>query len=150
MTSADRTYLGTFAPTVTLELGPGGNLLCYHSSLRSYDMKITATTPEDELDTLLGGAGATVMAGGHTHVPMLRRRKGSLIMNPGSVGMPYEFGPKPGQVHNLPWAEYGLVSWEDGRLSVELCRVPLDAAEVRAAGLRSGMPHAEWWAQDWY
>lgn len=48
-----------------------------------------------------------------------------------------------------PWAEYGLIEWRDGRLGVELRRVPIDAAAVARAILLSGMPHAEWLASRW-
>ena len=90
----------------------------------------------------------SVMAGGHTHVQMLRRHRETLLLNPGSVGLPFE-QVADGQVRNPPWAEYALVEWAGGEVSVALRRVPIDARAVVDAILRSGMPHAEWWAQDW-
>jgi predicted phosphodiesterase len=149
LTSDDRDYLSTFAATVELDLGDEGKLLGFHGSPHSYDGKIFAETPAVDLDHMLLGFSATVMACGHTHIPLMRRHQGALIVNPGSAGMPYEFGPEPGQVRNPPWAEYARVNSDHGQLSIELVRVPLNAAAVRVAALESGMPHAAWWAQDW-
>ena len=38
---------------------------------------------------MLDGRAATVLAGGHTHLQMLRQHRGMFIVNPGSVGMPF-------------------------------------------------------------
>lgn len=35
------------------------------------------------------GCSGTVLAGGHTHIQMLRQHRGMLIVNPGSVGTPF-------------------------------------------------------------
>jgi predicted phosphodiesterase len=145
---ADLDYLRTFAPLITAPLSDEASLLCFHGSARSYDEVILATTPDDELDAMLAGYRARVMAGGHTHVQMLRRHRETLLVNPGSVGLPFEQAGD-GRVHNPPWAEYALVDWSGGEVSVALRRVPIDARAVVEAILRSGMPHAEWWVQDW-
>jgi hypothetical protein len=75
---------------------------------------------------------------------MLRRFRGSLVINPGSVGMPFEHGSGDG-FRNPPWAEYAIVSGAQ----VEFRRVPVDVAAVTAAALASGMPNAGWWVKDW-
>ena len=145
---ADLDYLRTFAPTVELPLGDGAVLLCFHGSPRSYDDIIVATTPDDELARMLDGRRATILAGGHTHAQMLRRHQQMIVLNPGSVGLPFESSGAGGG-RNPPWAEYALVEYVRGRLGVELRRVPLDAGAVVRAALDSGMPHAVWWSQDW-
>jgi predicted phosphodiesterase len=122
-------------------------MLCFHGSPRSNTEGIEATTPDALLAQMLGGHGAAVLAGGHTHAPFIRRYGQSLLLNPGSVGLPYE-STEDG-VRNPPWAEYGIVEWHAGALSVELRRVPIDVDIVVYAALRSGMPHAEWWASGW-
>ncbi len=137
LTPADREYLAAFRPTVELSLGGGATLLCCHGSPRSYNDSIRADTPVDELERLLAGVAATVVAGRHTHQQFLRRHGGVTVINPGSVGL------------NPPWAEYALVGWERGELSVEFRRLPLDGAAVARAALESGMPHAAWWAGHW-
>ena len=84
---------------------------------------ISPTTKEEDLDTKLAGYHADIMAGGHIHQQMLRRYQGSLLINPGSVGLPYQ--TVAGQTRNPLWAEYALISNEAGQLRVEFrgCRL---------------------------
>jgi protein phosphatase len=52
-------------------------------------------------------------------------------------------------VKDPPRAEYAVLTVEDGRLDVDLRRVPVDRTAIRQALLDSGRPHTEWWAADW-
>jgi predicted phosphodiesterase len=88
LSPADLDFLRTFQPTVEVALADGISLLCYHGSPRSNTEAIESRTSDDTLDTILSGYHAAVMAGGHTHTKMLRCHRGSLIVNPGSVGLP--------------------------------------------------------------
>ena len=119
-------------------------LLCYHGSPRSNTDVLLPITPEAELAAMLDGHDEAIMAGGHTHMPMLRRHGPSLIVNPGSVGMPFEHASE-GTFRNPPWAEYAIA----GSGEVEFHRVPLDVGAVTGAALKSGMPNAGWWVKDW-
>ncbi len=96
---------------------------------------------------MLAGHDATVLACGHTHAPFIRRHGQALLLNPGSVGLPYEL-TRIG-ARNPPWAEYSIVETRGGSIGIELRRVPIDADAVVRTALRSGMPHAEWWASGW-
>ena len=147
LTAADLSYVRTFKPTVTLPLGDDDSLLCFHGSPGSNTESIVATTSDEALAPLLDGYGATVYAGGHTHTPFIRRHKGAFFLNPGSVGLPYV--PTESGTYQPPWAEYGRVEWRAGSLDLALRRVPIDTDKVRQAALRSGMPHAVWWASGW-
>jgi hypothetical protein len=111
--------------------------------------QILATTPGAELDEMLAGHTATVMAGGHTHVQMLRQHKGVMIVNVGSVGSPLEQMPFEGMPRCLPWAEHAIVNWANGTLGVELRRVPIDLEAVKQAALTSDMPDAAFWVGLW-
>jgi predicted phosphodiesterase len=119
-------------------------LLCYHGSPRSNTEVLLPITPEAELAAMLDGHSEPIMAGAHTHMPMLRRHGGSLVVNPGSVGMPFEH-LADGTFRNPPWAEYAIA----GHGEVEFHRVPVDVAKVTGTALRSGMPNASWWVKDW-
>ena len=149
LSADDLDYLRGFQPTIDVALGDGLTLLCCHGSPRSFNDLIVATTPEDDLAAMLAGYNATVIAGGHTHQQMLRRYRGTILLNPGSVGLPYERGPGTEEVRNPPWAEYAILSQANGRLGIELCRVPIDAGAVAQTIRASGMPHAELLARDW-
>jgi diadenosine tetraphosphatase ApaH/serine/threonine PP2A family protein phosphatase len=97
---------------------------------------------------MLDGVEDPVLLGGHTHLQMVRRYEQQIIVNPGSVGLPFrEWWPQP--VRISPWAEYGIVGENDGRLSMELRQTPFDVDALLAMSLESGMPHAEWWANCW-
>jgi predicted phosphodiesterase len=128
-------------------------LLCFHGTPRSYDEIIKATTPDRTLDEVFAGVEADVLVGGHTHAQLFRRWQRALLLNPGSVGLPFDgvppdSGPFPG-LHNPAWAEYILLTVDGPRLSVDLRRVPYALDELRRAILACGMPHAEWFASDW-
>lgn len=148
LTDADRAFIRTFQATVELDLGNGMKLLCYHGSPQSYHDVIVATTPDAEIAPLLGDQQAQLLAGGHTHAQYVRRYQDKLLLNPGSVGLPYETLPS-GMDRNPPWAEYALIDWSQGELNVALRRAPYDIAPLLEAAMVSGMPHAEWWCKDW-
>ena len=150
LTSDERAFLASFAPTVTLPLANGGSLLCYHGTPRSFNELLLPTTPVDEVDEALDGVTATVLAGGHTHQQMIRRHRGFMMLNPGSVGLPVDRVPFSTQARNPPWAEFAvLTSGDDGGIGVALRRVPFDVVAHLATVRASGMPHAEWYASDW-
>ena len=149
LSPADLDYLRTFRPTVEIALGDDATLLCFHGSPQSNTDVIVSTTPEEELERMLSDFNATVMAGGHTHTQMLRRHSDLTFINPGSVGLSFERARHTDQARNSPWAEYGLVSWENGSLNVELRRVPFDVDVMIRAARDSGLPHLEWWVENW-
>ncbi|HUF76947.1 MAG TPA: metallophosphoesterase family protein [Longimicrobiales bacterium] len=148
LTADDRAFMRTFQPTLELTLPGGERMLCYHGSPTSFDDWILATTSDEEVDRMLGGRAAPLMLGGHTHVQMVRRHRHSVIVNPGSVGLAFYDWP-PARVQVAPWAEYGILSWDAGRLGIELRRTTFDVAGLLQLSLASGMPHAEWWAGTW-
>jgi predicted phosphodiesterase len=149
LSKADLVFLRSFQPSIEIPLDAEATLLCFHGSPRSNMDRILATTPAAELDEMLMGHNATVMAGGHTHVQMLRQHKGVMIVNPGSAGCPLEQMPFQGMPRYLPWAEYALVNWAGGILSIELRRVPIDLDAVKQAALTSDMPDAASWVELW-
>jgi predicted phosphodiesterase len=145
---ADRDYMDTFEPVVELPLDGSAGLLCFHGSPRSNRDVILAGTPDEEIEEMLGERRADVMAGGHTHLQMLRVLGASLLFNPGSIGVPFGRSAK-GKKRHPPRAEYAVLTAEGSRFRVELRRAPIDASAVVSAILKSGMPHAEWLAKRW-
>ncbi|MDB5077551.1 MAG: protein phosphatase [Chloroflexi bacterium] len=139
-------YLRTFKRTLSLPLGDWASLMCFHGSSRSNTEVIDATTPDSALDLVLDGHSATVMAGGHTHVQMVRRHRHSYLINPGSVGLPIEVGDR---IRHPGWAEYAMVTCTSGGIAIELRRVPYDIGFLVRVALHSGIPHADWWVADW-
>ena len=146
-----RTYLQTLPATLAYPLDEQRILLCFHGSPRSFDDVIAATTPDAEVTQMLAGFSAPVMVGGHTHIQMLRRYEESVLINVGSVGLPGVNAGSPAlpMNHNVHWAEYGVLSVQHGRLSIDLRHTPLDMAALLQEARHSHMPHLDWWTQKW-
>lgn len=139
--AADLDFLRGFHREMEVPMDGGATLWLFHGSPRSHMELILATTPAAELDIMLDGRRATVMAGGHTHVQMMRQHKGLLVVNSGSVGMPFAEHIGMGPPSVLDHAEYAMVeSGPRGSVRVELHRVPLDRAALHAAALDSSNP----------
>lgn len=119
-------YVRSTRPQVAVDVdGLGPTLFC-HGSPRSDEECVTVATPAERVEEFTTGVdeGCIVMA--HTHMQYDRRVGARRLLNPGSVGLPYEL--EPGYAY---WALLGP--------EVELRRTPydLDVAieRMRAAGV---------------
>ena len=120
-------YLARTQETVTVEVdGLGATLFC-HGSPRSDEECVTVETPAARVAEFSAGVDAACIVTAHTHMQYERRVGETLLLNPGSVGLPYE--PETGSAY---WALLGP--------DVELRRTAydLDAAIGRLAA--GGMP----------
>ena len=104
-----------------------GTLICHGSPLSD----VRSFEPEDGGgdEELLDGTEARRVVFGHTHLPFARRSSGGVeLVNPGSVGMPFDGDPR---------AAYALLAG-DGR--IEHRRVEYDhrAAADRVRGIGEG------------
>jgi putative phosphoesterase len=145
----DLEFVRTFEPRLEIPLDDQIILLCYHGSPRSHMEDLLCTTPPDELDRLLAGHEATVLAGGHTHIQMLRQHRGMLIVNPGSVGAPFREFVSGAQPTLMDHVEYALVGAHGGAVSVEVRRLPLDKPAVRKTLAASDNPLSPWLLQQY-
>lgn len=103
-----------------------------------------------EIDARLGasqqapGQAPSLILCGHTHVPRaVRTAAGTLIVNPGSVGLPaYEDDrPHPHVVENgAPDARYALLDRVDGRWQSALVSVAYDHAAMARLATERGRP----------
>lgn len=139
----DRALLASFVPTISIELGDGRELLAYHGSPKSYNDYIVSDTPLDTLDDLLGASAPLVCAGGHTHIQMVRRHRGSYVVNPGSVGMAYDPYPPEEGTEGAAWAEFAVMEVEGERVEVRLIRIPFDVRRWLAVLRESDLPNAD-------
>lgn len=139
-------YVRTFERSVLIQLEDKASLLAFHGTPDSNVTDLLATAPAHDVDQMLGGRRASIMAAGHTHIQMLRQHRGTLIVNPGSVGMPFEeyVGGKPPRI--LPFAEYAIVESRGGDISVALQRVALDAHELATRARLGDSPMGPWFA----
>jgi predicted phosphodiesterase len=149
LTADDLAYLRTFQPTISVRLGDGLTLVCYHGSPRSYDERITAETPDEALHRMLAETPAQLYAGGHTHQQLLRRHRDALVLNPGTVGFTKDAISPAASIRNPSWAEYAVITSDGGQLNVSLRRVPFDLDALFAALDASGIPRTHWRKGDW-
>jgi predicted phosphodiesterase len=151
LSDADVAYLQRQPATIAIALGDGKSLLAFHASPRSLDDVIAATTPVADLQAMVGDHQAGILAGGHTHIQLLRRFGQVHVVNPGSVGLP-GVGPGgpdlPVNTH-VAWAEYSVIEAGEDDLSISFHRVALDLEQMLGIAAESGMPQGEWWASRW-
>jgi predicted phosphodiesterase len=145
---AEQAFLAALPPHVELNLD-GAAVLCVHGSPRSTTDDIQATTPDAELAEMLAGTEPAFLAAGHTHVQLARQHGSTLIVNPGSVGLPFNSWPVNGALKVSPWAECAILTIDEGLIATELRRVSYDISALLDVARESGMPHTEWWADQW-
>jgi predicted phosphodiesterase len=148
LTDVERAYIRAFPPTVERSLGAGRTLLCFHGSPRSYSDVIVPTTSDDAVNEMLGDTRAAILAGGHTHLQMMRRQGDAHLINVGSAGLP-GIGAAAQRNRHVRWAEYAMVEANGDRLEISLRRTPLDVEQMLARARASGMPVFDWWATLW-
>lgn len=143
LTETDRDVVSWYVPTAEFP-----DLLCFHGSPERDDEEMAAQTPLTRLEELRAAHGTqAVWAGGHTHKPLLRTLDGWALLNPGSIGLPFE--QRGGRYVNLARAEYLILDRGADGWHPTFRAVPYDVREVQQGILASGMPHAEWLAAGW-
>jgi putative phosphoesterase len=142
-------FVRSFERTRQIRLDDRSTLFAFHGSPKSNMVDLLETTSADELDELLAGHLATVMTGGHTHLQMLRQHRGMLLVNPGSVGLPFKEHVAGGVPTVLAQAEYATVEAIGGNVNVSLHCVPLDAKALRDAAQASDVPLRDLLAQQY-
>ena len=99
----DLDYMRTFQAMVEIPLDANTNLLCYHGSPRSNEDGIASHTSDEEMERMLSGYHAMVLAGGHTHTQMVRYYGDSTIVNPGVLVRLFP--------HRIEYAGFFEVHW---------------------------------------
>ncbi|WP_326639478.1 metallophosphatase family protein [Nonomuraea fuscirosea] len=102
-----------------IELGRLGRTLFVHATPRSDEETILVDSSLERWGEVLAGEKADTVVLGNTHMPFVRLADRVLVVNPGSVGMPYgRYG-----------AQWALLDGKSG--AVTLRNTPLDARTVR-------------------
>lgn len=112
-----------------------GDVLFCHGSPRDDDEVVLVDTRLERWAEVLSTVdeSVTTIVCGHTHMPFARLAFGRMIVNPGSVGMPY----------GRPGAHWTLL--DNG--TVQLCRTPFDYdAACAQIAAESSYPEAARWA----
>ena len=143
----DIAYILSFLPLLHVKFKEQ-RMLCFHGSPASNTEVIDAHTGSDKLEGIFRDHSADLLAGGHTHVQMLRRHGSSYIVNPGSVGLPYRL-EADGKHYRPVIAEYAIVELKGKNVSIDFRCVGYDFGELADVVEKSGMPHADWWISKW-
>ena len=119
---------------VTLQLDGFGDVAFCHGTWRDDDEVVLVDTRLDRWAEVLDGLPVQTMTVvcGHTHMPYIRLAHGRLIVNPGSVGMPY----------GRPGAHWALLSRGAVTLRRTLFDIERARAEIRALSTYDGVD--EW------
>jgi predicted phosphodiesterase len=135
-------FIGSFEPTVTIDLGWDRSLLAFHGSPRDYDEIILPADDEESFRSKIGPVDATFLAGGHVHRQWLRRVDAATFFCPGSVGLGYDPEQPEDDFRFDPFASYAVLTSSPGGVELAFRRVDFDYREVVAALGRSSMPRA--------
>jgi putative phosphoesterase len=149
LSEEDKDFLRSFPRQLSFPLDENTTMLCFHGSLRSNEEFLYPTVTPETLDEIFGGQDAKVLVGGHTHVQMIRQHKHMTFLNPGSVGMPFEFPTRGPEPMALLRAEYAIVDMTDGKLTFDLYQLPIDFEQLTVTARASGMPDVDLWLSTW-
>lgn len=126
-------FVEEWPPTFTAEVRDVGSVVFCHATPRSIDEIVTRITPADEVENVLAATSASTIVCGHVHVRYDRQiHPGRRLVNPGSVGMPYEGRP-------------GIACWAWIDRVIELVTTPYDAEAALGAMRATGFPNVEGW-----
>ncbi|MFE4874631.1 metallophosphoesterase family protein [Streptomyces sp. NPDC056682] len=127
-------FLAGLPTSHTVEVDGLGEVLFCHATPRDDEEVVLVDSPAERWERVFSGLPSTVttVVCGHTHMPYTRLAAGRLVVNPGSVGMPY------GRA-GAHWALLGP--------GVQLRRTPLDVeSATQDIVARSTFAQAAEWA----
>lgn len=111
-----------------------GEIRVMHASPKNRWRAPMPDASDEELSAAYGGLGARVVAYGHIHRPFVRKLGWGIVVNAGSVGLPYDGDPR---------ASYALI--DDDVTTIR--RVSYDLDAEHKAIREANFPLAEWLIQ---
>lgn len=135
MTWEDYEYLAGLKTDLALELEGYGWVIGFHAIPGDDEANTLnpAAEPHHMLDALLDREGS-IAFGGHTHLAMDRDLGRWRVVNPGSVGIPFDGDPR---------AAYAVLTWDGTQLEIDLRRVEYDRDALIARFEASDHPMKE-------
>lgn len=131
----DYTFLARLDAETALDAPGYGWVIGYHGTPGDDEGFLKPDTPDEEARDLLMDREGRLGIGGHTHMQMDRDLGRWRAVNVGSVGMAFD---RPG------FAGWGLFTFEDGNVRVDLRNVAYDTAAFAADLRDSGHPEPAW------
>lgn len=107
----------------------GGEVRVTHASMLGTRQGIYPDSSDETIRARVGRPAPGLFAAGHTHRPLLRRVDDTLVVNPGSVGLPFDGDPR---------AAYARCVWRAGSWQVDIRRLDYDRAAAEASFADTG------------
>ncbi|NWQ39592.1 metallophosphoesterase family protein [Bacillus sp. EB106-08-02-XG196] len=131
---SDIDYLNSLPAQLNLRFEDVG-ISAFHATPTSLFDIVLPNADDNEIESsLMHAQEAKVYVYAHIHKPYIRYLNGKVIMNIGSVGLPFD---------GLAKASYGLVEIEDGHLKTSIRRVSYELERVAALYHEVNYPNAE-------
>jgi putative phosphoesterase len=130
LSTKSRDYLGSLPETKKEEL-KGWRILLTHGSPESVDEPLTDETPQERLRDLAKMGHANIILCGHSHQAFMRFAGGSIFINPGSIGRPFDGDPR---------ASYALLSIKKRKVEVDFFRIEYDVEQAAKKQEEAGLP----------
>jgi predicted phosphodiesterase len=117
----DLAYLQSLPTQLKLNIN-GIEIAAFHATLDSLFEVVLPNAEDHEVETrLMKPTGPQIFIYAHIHKPYIRSVNGKIIMNIGSVGLPFD---------GIAKASYGLVEIVEGNLRTSIERVSYDTEKV--------------------
>ncbi|MCT8138468.1 YfcE family phosphodiesterase [Anaerobacillus sp. CMMVII] len=129
----DIEYLKSLPHHLNLNVG-NVNIHVFHATPTSLFDIISPDADDLLIEDSLMSHDAQLFVYGHIHVPYIRYLKGKVIINTGSVGLPFD---------GLAKASYAIVEVVDGRIRTSIERVDYNKERVLELYQEAGYPNAE-------
>jgi len=117
---------------ISRDFDEGGEFRVVHASMRGTRIGIHHKTSDDTLSELIAPPPA-VFAAGHTHQPLVRTLNGTLVVNAGSVGLPFDKDTRAG---------YAQITRKNDQWRAEIVRLPYDMEQARRDFYETGFMEA--------
>lgn len=131
---SDIDYLETLPTQLNLTIEEV-EISAFHATPTSLFDIVLPNADDNQIEaSLMQTQGAQVFVYAHIHKPYIRYINGKVIINIGSVGLPFD---------GLAKASYGLVEVEDGHIKTSIRRVNYDLERVVALYYELKYPNAE-------
>ena len=136
-----------FPRTLSINYSNTKSILFYHGSPKCSTDLILSETSNETISEYFDGFSENILIGGHTHIQMLKRFTDKTLVNPGSIGQPFQANPKSSSPPVLlPWAEFCIISLEKDNFSVEFYQLEYDLREYIQLIKDSSLPLKNWLA----
>lgn len=130
LSDADQSWLANLPTSATLTVGDV-HFELYHAAPDSLNKITWPWASIEELLALFASEKTDVLLFGHIHHSFVRHTRGRLIVNPGSIGLPFDGDPR---------ASYAVVDLEGNHIASQIRRVPYDIDRAVEVARKSDMP----------